>query len=144
MNSKLTLEYQFSRDDDDFGWLAAAVETPKFKARNGMWVQWQDIGDFAARLSTYPLQADSPVTGEWGFSEAGKYTAITKIIIAPHGSTGTVFANVSLADYDQPEVCCMTLFETDYPAPDRFREEIERMMSRRTGEAVLAGSTKEN
>lgn len=144
MNSKLTLEYEFSRDDDDFGWLAAAVETPKFKARNGMWVQWQDVGDFAAALSTYPFQADSPVTGEWGFSEAEKYTAITKVIIVPNGSTGSIVVNVSLADYYQPEVCCMTLFETDYPALDRFREAIERMMSRRTGEAVLEGSAKDS
>lgn len=62
MNSKLALEYEFSRDaGDDFGWLAAAVETPKFRGLNGMWVQWQDLGDFAATLSTFPIQAESPV-----------------------------------------------------------------------------------
>ena len=141
MNSKLALEYEFSRDaGDDFGWLAAAVETPKFRGRNGMWVQWQDLADFAATLSTFPIQAESPVTGEWGFAKAGHYTEITKVVIAPNGSTGALVVNVSLADYYEPENRCITRFETDYPSLDRFREAIEQMMSERTGEAVLDGS----
>ncbi|WP_443970476.1 hypothetical protein [Sphingobium sp. CR28] len=82
MNSKLVLEYAFSRDDDDFGWLIAKVQTPHFSGSNGMWVQWQDVGEFAASLLRYPIDVDSPVTGEWGFREQEEYTEITKISIA--------------------------------------------------------------
>ena len=105
-----------------------------------MWVQWQDLGDFATALSSYPIQADRPVIGEWGIGEAGHYTEITKVIIAPIGSTGALVVNITLADYNQPENYCSTRFDTDYPSLDRFREAIEAMMSERTGEAVLDGS----
>ncbi|RZF63788.1 hypothetical protein EWE75_14235 [Sphingomonas populi] len=140
MNSKLVLEYEFSPDGDDFGWLIAKVQTPQFGGRNGMWVQWQAVGDFAASLSAYPINADSPVLGEWGFGEQGQYTEITKIGIAPKGSTGGLIINVTLANYYEPENRCSTRFETDYPSLSEFREEIERMMHNRTGSAVLQGS----
>ncbi|AJP70569.1 hypothetical protein [Sphingomonas hengshuiensis] len=140
MNSTLVLEYEFSRDGDDFGWLIAKVQTPHFSGRNGMWVQWQDVGDFAASLSTYPINADNPVLGEWGFGEQGQYTEITKVGIGPKGATGALVANVSLANYYEPENRCSTCFETDYPSLSDFREEIERMLHDRTGSAVLNGS----
>jgi hypothetical protein len=139
MNSTLVLEYEFSRDGDDFGWLMAKVQTPHFRGRNGMWVQWQDVGDFAASLSAYPISADSPVLGEWGIGEQGKYTEIIKVGIAPKGATGALVANVSLANYYEPENRCSTRFETDYPSLSEFREAIERMMHNRTGTAVLNG-----
>jgi len=139
MNSKLVLEYEFSRDDD-FGWLIAEVETPRFAGRNGMWVQWQDVADFAASLSRYPIEADSPALGEWGFSEQGQYTEITQVSIAPRALTGGLVAHVSLANYHEPVNRCSTCFDTDYPSLSRFQEEIERMMRDRTGSAVLHGS----
>ena len=141
MNSKLVLDYEFSRDGDDFGWLSAEVQTPSFIGRNGMWVQWQDVGDFAASLLTYPIKIDSPVTGEWGFGEQGRYTEITKFSISPIGTGGGLLANVSLASYYEPTSRCNTCFRTDYPAADRFRAEIERMMKNRAGSAILLGST---
>ncbi len=129
MNSKLVLEYAFSRDDDDFGWLIAKVQTPHFSGSNGMWVQWQDVGEFAASLLRYPIDVDSPVIGEWGFCEQEQYTEITKISIAATGATGALLAAVSLANYYEPTNRCSTCFKTDYPAADRFRAEIERMMA---------------
>jgi hypothetical protein len=141
MNSRLALAYEFSRDGDDFGWLSAEVQTPLFSGRNGMWVQWQDVGDFAASLSRYPIEIGSPVIGEWGFGESGKYSEITKVVIAPKGSTGGLAADVSLADYYEPANRCSTRFTTDYPSLDRFRKDIERMMKERIGSAVLCGST---
>jgi hypothetical protein len=141
MNSKLILEYEFSRDGDDFGWLSAEVQTPRFSGHNGMWVQWQDVGDFAASLSSYPIGADNPAIGEWGIDEQGQYIEITKVSIAPTGLTGALLADVSLANYYEPTSRCSTRFKTDYTSVDRFRADIERMMKDRTGSAVLAGST---
>jgi hypothetical protein len=138
MNSKLTFEYEFSRDDD-FGWLMARVETSDFSRSNGMWVQWQDIEDFAAALGRYPIAKDDAVECEWGFSERGQYIEVTKVRIAPSGSTGGIFADVSLADYYQPENRCQTRFETDYPSLSEFRVQIGRMMQTRTGSATLNG-----
>lgn len=144
MNSNLTLKYEFSRDGDDFGWLMAQVDTPQFKGRNGMWVQWQDMTDFAALLSTYPINADSPLVEDWGFSEQEKYTEITKIAISPFGLTGGLVAEVVLANYYEPTNRCSTRFETDYPSVRRFREEIDRMMRTRAGSAVLYGAAEAN
>lgn len=140
MNSTLILEYEFSRDGDDFGWLIAKVQTPHFGGRSGMWVQWQDVGDFAASLSAYPINADSPVFREWGFNEQGQYTEIIKVSIAPKGASGALVANVALANYYEPENRCSTRFETDYPSLRGFQEEIERMLRDRAGSAVLNGS----
>ena len=139
MNSTFVFEYEFSRDGDDFGWLIAMVQTPQFSGRNGMWVQWQDVGDFATSLSTFPIQADSPVLCEWGFSKEGEYSEITKVNIAPKGATGALVANVSLANYYLPENRCSTHFETDYPSLSEFGEQIKRMLYNRTGSAVLNG-----
>jgi hypothetical protein len=106
-----------------------------------MWVQWQDLGDFAASLSRYPIAADRPALGEWGFGEQGQYTPITKVSIAPNGSSGGLVTEVSLADYYGPVNRCSTHFGTDYPSVDRFKDEIERMIRDRAGRAVLLGST---
>lgn len=62
MNSKLTFEYRFSTDGDDFGLLFASVETPRFTGTNEMWVQWQDLTDFAATLARFPIAEDDPAT----------------------------------------------------------------------------------
>jgi hypothetical protein len=139
MNSNFVFEYEFSRGDD-FGWLKAKVETPHFGGRNGMWVQWQDLGNFAASLSAYPITPVSPKLCRWGFGKDGKYTEITKLAIAPKGVTGGLLADVSLANWDEPDNRCSTRFETHYPSLAAFREEIERMLHNRTGSATLYGS----
>ena len=140
MNSKLILEYEFSQDGDDFGWLRAEVQTSCFSGRNGMWVQWRDVIDFAASLASYPIQADRSVTEEWGFNERGQYAEITKISITPEGLTDVLAVNVSLANYYEPASRCSICFKTDYPSLDRFRAEIEQMMRDRAGSAALFGS----
>jgi hypothetical protein len=139
MNSVVTLEYEFSRDDDDFGWLIVHVQTPDFSGRNGMWVQWQDVVDFGVALSRYPIDAAAPVTCEWGFSEDEKYEVITKIVITPGGTTGGLVVDVCLANYYDPQNRCETRFGTDYPCIARFRDEIKRMMRRDAQAAALSG-----
>jgi hypothetical protein len=139
MNSSLVLEYRFSPDGDDFGWLMAKVQTPHFGGSNGMWVQWQSLGDFAASLSTYPIHQVSPAVCGWGFEKDGQDTEITKVVISPKGVTGGLWANVSLANWDEPDNCCSVGFETDYPSLNAFREEIDWMLQNRTGSAILHG-----
>lgn len=48
MTAKLTLRYEFGSDpNDDFGWLALAVETDRFTGRGRFSVQWQDVTEMA-------------------------------------------------------------------------------------------------
>jgi len=140
MNSSLVFEYEFSKDGDDFGWLKAKLDTPLFTARNGMWVQRQDVVDFAKTLKTYPIQADCPAVGDWGFGEQGKSVEITKLSISHVGLTGGLVTRVVLANYYDPTSKCSTNFKTDYPSLMRFSEEIQQMMLQRTEKATLCGS----
>ena len=140
MNATLTFEYEFSRDDDDFGWLTARVETPDFSGRNGMWVQWQDIVAFGASLHRYPIEATHPLSCEWGFGEAGRYEVVTKVVIAPQGATGGLIVDVDVANYYDHRNRCRTQFLTDCPSLARFREQIETMMRREAQTAALCGT----
>lgn len=50
----LIFDYEFSSDDDDdFGSLSAAVETPDFSGNNRAYVQWQDLLDLEADLAAF-------------------------------------------------------------------------------------------
>lgn len=140
MTCTLSFEYEFSRDGYDFGWLIGRLQTPDFTGRNGMWVQWQDVVDFAAVLSRFPIEVAHPVTCDWGFSEGGQYTAITKLNVAAAGATGALVANVTLANYYEPENRCQVRFQTDYPSLTRFQHELESVMRRGTGSATLSGT----
>lgn len=139
VNSHLTFEYEFSRDDD-FGWLIARLETPDISGCNGMWVQWQDLDDYAAALARHPIPQGDAITRDWGFGERGSYTEVTKIMIAPAGATAALLADVSLTNYYDPRIRCRALFETDYRALSEFREQIGHMMRSRSGSATLTGS----
>ncbi|MCJ8156099.1 hypothetical protein [Sphingomonas sp. LaA6.9] len=139
MNCTFAFEYEFSRDGDDFGWLMAHVQAPNFSRRNGMWVQWEALVDFSASLARYPIEAEKPIACEWGFSENGKYTAVTKLKVSPEGSTGGLAASVLLANYDKPEDRCQARFQTNYPSLLQFQHEIDRMMREKVGVAILTG-----
>jgi hypothetical protein len=141
MNCRLDLEYEYSRDGDDFGWLVAKIVTPSFTGRNGMWVQWQDIDEFASSLSQYPIRPSDPVVVDWGFSKQGTHTSITKIAAEPAGLTGGLVITVSLANDHEPANRCSVRFETEYPALGNFVAELHHMMRERTGGAALIGST---
>lgn len=92
MNSSFIVAFEFSRDGDDFGWLTAEVQTPRFRGSNGMWVQWQDVSDLAEALRAHPIKQNDPVTADWGFGEASQgkavATTITGLSIEPRGKTG--------------------------------------------------------
>jgi hypothetical protein len=139
MNSTLSFEYQFSPGGDDFGSLISKVETPDFCGSNAMWVQWQDMDDFADSLCRFPIEANAPLKCEWGFSENDNYKIVTMVKIAPAGQTGALVADVYLANYHAPENRCQTLFETDYPSLEIFKGEIKRMMREKCGIAILEG-----
>ncbi|HEV7287147.1 hypothetical protein [Sphingomonas sp.] len=142
MNCTLTFEYEFSRDDDDFGWLLARLQTPDFSGRNGMWVQWQDLTDFAASLSQYPFNA--PAVCEWGFGEEGKFTPVTKLSLSAAGVRGGLIADVFLANYYEPANFVQSRLETDYPSVAEFQRQLARMMRREVSDATLIGSKSNN
>lgn len=139
MNSSLSFQYRFSEDGDDFGSLLASVQTPDFSGPNAMWVQWQDVEDFSASLSSYPIQADTPLACDWGYSENEEYVPITVVKIAPATATGALIADVFLADQYAPNNQCRTLFETDYLALANFKKALHQIMSDRYGVATLLG-----
>lgn len=140
MNCTLTFEYEFSRDDDDFGWLIARLQTPEFSGRNGMWVQWQDLTDFAASLSRYPFDAKNPVACEWGFGEEATFTPITKLSLSAAGVSGGLSTDVFLANYYEPANFVQSRFQTDYPSVTDFQRQLESMMRREGSDATLIGS----
>jgi hypothetical protein len=139
VNSSLTLAYEFSRDGDDFGWLEASLSTPDFSARNGMWVQWQDLTSFAEELLRYPLTRESPAEAEWAVGEDGRTEAITRIVVAPAGSTGALVCFVYLANYYENADRCQVRFGTDYPSLARFADALGAMMRKEVPSAVLTG-----
>ena len=142
MNSALLLGYDYSDDaEDDFGWLKAEVRTPRFSGRNGMWVQSQDILDFAVSLSAYPVSAAEPLVGDWGFCEGDVYTPVIKIVIKPKALIGALVVNVSLVDFYEPANRCDVSLDADYPSLGRFQADIERMMHTRAGSALLECSS---
>lgn len=64
---------------------------------------------------------------------------MTKVAIAGAGRKGGLSVRVHLADFDQPANCCRVQFGSGYPALASFRAEIEAMLERRIGCAVLRG-----
>ncbi len=135
----LIFDYEFSSDDDDFGSLSAAVETPDFSGNNRAYVQWQDLLNLEADLARFPISANDPVVAEWGFREQHVDVPVTRLSIAPAGTAGDLLAEITLANWDHPERNLRTTFRTDYPALARFREAISTMIRDRSTNAVLAG-----
>jgi hypothetical protein len=140
MHASLALEYEFSRDGDDFGWLIARVETADFSGRNGTWVQWHDMIEYAQSLMRYPIKPAEPLVCEWGFGLNDVQTSVTKVVIGPEGATGGLVVEVDIANHYDPRNRCRTFFLTDYPALADFREQIEAMMRRHAPTAILHGT----
>jgi hypothetical protein len=95
--SKLALRYRFD-DTDDFGRLDVVVTTDKFSGRGGFWVPWQDVTEFGDKLSTYPIEADAPLSVACGYEMHEGDDLIVSIQIAPANSTGDLRVRVELAD----------------------------------------------
>lgn len=133
--SKLTFEYE-GADDDGFGWLSVAVETPLFKGTGGFWVQWQDLADLALALTRYPITTEQPVEARWGFQNEPTMVALR---IVPANARGGLEVLADVTDYGDKRLHCGATFETNYPDLDRFRVELEAMLKGSADAAVLAG-----
>lgn len=138
MTSGVTLSYDFSADpNDDFGWLTVIVESENCRGKNGMWVQWQDVVDFAEKLSQYPIASETPVEAEWGFTEEGNYTRVTFISLSPANARGEVAVTVDLVDYHDARRRFQLALETTYADIASFRAELEQLMAKARDKAVL-------
>ena len=140
MKAQLIIRYDFSRDDDDFGWLHAELITLKVSGKAGFWVQWQDIEDWASELADLPMRGGAESQADWGQTESdgSNYQPVIKTVVKV-GGTGTLEVIVSLGDYLDPRVHCQSVFETDFPALHNFADELDRLMRREATEAVLVG-----
>lgn len=136
---QLTLRYEFDADDD-FGWLDAEVRTDKFSGRGGFWVQWQDVEEFGQSLRAYPIPADAPLRGAWGFEPWEGDSLIIRIEVAPANPRGDLKVEVEVADHIEPTERLRASFLTNYPQLEAFSGSIEKLMKRQTEEAVLVGS----
>jgi len=141
MDAGLTVKYEFSQDDDDFGWLDVAVRTPSFSGAAGFWVQWQDVVEWDAKLFLYPIPVGHAVDEEWGQSDSdgSNYQVIVGIRIAPANRTGDLEVRVKLADHIDTHCHCETAFRTTYSEVERFAVELKAVMNREGEEALLTG-----
>jgi len=141
MSASLTLTYDFSRDDDDFGWLQAKVQTPPVSGTLGFWVQWQDVAEWGEALFHYPIPRDSPVIVDWGLSESDgtNYQPVVKVAIVAVDAVGHLDVEVHLSDRADRRRQCQAVFRTTYAELARFGAEIGAMMGRTSDEAVLTG-----
>jgi hypothetical protein len=145
MSTGLSLRYRFSGDpNDDFGWLDVKVEGDQFSGKGGFWVQWQDLKEFSAELSTYPILADAPIEASWGYEPLEGDALVVSVEVAPADKRGNLSVRVWLRDYTEngegtPKNCIRTTFTTTYPELESFRHAIEQLMDGRVEEAVLVG-----
>jgi hypothetical protein len=144
--SKLSLRYQFDpsffdpkQTRDDFGRLSVLIETDRFSANGGFWVQWQDIEEFGEALAAFPLTADAPVVAQWGFNMQEGDDLILRIEIAPANSRGDLVVRYEVADDYEPRERVRASFRTNYPDLDAFRLDIAKLVKNETDEAVLTG-----
>lgn len=141
MGAKLTIRYQFSLDDDDFGWLAVSVETEPFAGQGGFWVQLQDVDEWTAKLDAYPFSTEDPCVVDWGQcdSDGSNYQVIIGIKIIPANKTGDLDVVVRVADHHDTRRQCQAVFRTNYPDTERFAAQMRTIMRREADEAVLLG-----
>lgn len=139
--NQLILRYDFDPDpNDDFGWLGVEVTTERFSGRGGFWVQWQDVGEFGQSLRTYPITAEAPVLGAWGYEPWEGDALIVRIEVAPANATGDLKISVEVADNHEKSERVRTSFRTNYPQLEAFSDSIEKLMKREANEAVLLSS----
>ncbi|WP_294336131.1 hypothetical protein [uncultured Sphingomonas sp.] len=144
--SKLALRYEYDASfydnrltRDDFGRLSIAVETDRFSAKGGFWVQWQDVVEFGDALSCYPIPAPDGITAEWGFDLQEGDDLILKIQIVPADKRGGLIARFEVADDYEPQYRARGYFLTNYSDLDTFRAEIARLMKGEIDTATLLG-----
>lgn len=136
---QVIFRYEFSAVDD-FGWLDVEVSTPNFSGRGGFWVQWQDVQEFGQSLRTYPLQADAPPRGAWGYEPWEGDSLIIRIEVVPANATGDLKVEVEVADHFEQSNRVRTSLLTNYPQLEAFSDGIASLMKRQTSEALLVGN----
>lgn len=137
----LTLRYEYDRTPpiDDFGWLAAKVETEAYFGSAGMWVQWQDVAEFAENLKQYPILPQAPVMGKWGFNMLEGDDLILSIEVVPINKAGDLAVRVELADHLVRDHRLRTSFVTAYAELGSFASELSAVMAKSADKAVLRG-----
>ena len=139
MGAQLALRYEFDAHDD-FGWLEAHFSTAKTSGKMGFWVQWQDVREWASELATFPMRSRHRSGVDWGQFESGggNYRPIIKVVIRA-SELGRLDVAVNLADYADERVSCRGVFTTDFPALQRFADDLASVMNKKQDEAILIG-----
>ena len=144
--SKLTFQYQYDSSffdpqqrTDDFGRLSVTVETERFSGRGGFWVQWQDVKEFGEALVQFPINAQKPISAQWGFDMQEGNDLILRFEVSPANKRGDLIFRFEVADDYEAENRVRGWFLTNYPDLEAFRIGIARLMNREATEAVLTG-----
>jgi hypothetical protein len=138
--ASLTLKYEHNSDpNDDFGWLAMSVATEMMQGEGGMWVQWQDVKEFAESLDVFPLSDGEFRELDRGYGQQNDYHSVVKVRIEPKNVKGDLVVTARLSDSDDPEQHLQTKFVCHYASVSLFRDALLAVVDRTRDKAILEG-----
>jgi len=130
--SHLILRYD-PDPDDEVGRLWFDVKTKLFSGSSFYWSNLGELPDLIQQLGRYPLVGTASC--EWG----EETNLVAAFDVRQVKANGGLEASVRLADLNDTSQCLAIKFETEYLLVDSFRAELEVMLKRRSGKALLAG-----
>ncbi|WP_339347752.1 hypothetical protein [uncultured Sphingomonas sp.] len=142
------LRLHFAPEDEWHGELTAEVSARGFAGRGSAWFAVEELRQFVAALSAFPLQAQAlpSITGGFGDRAEALEQVHLAIAFAPHDLRGNVRATVQLAnevwnaDAADLEAIVKVGFLVTYPDLDQFGSAFDRHLTGENTEATLRSS----
>lgn len=134
--AKLTIRYE-PDPDDEVGKLWLDVEDARFSGKAFFWSNLSEIPEILASLKQYPLEQTLRWT--WGYNALEGNDLVLSFSVTPEGRTGSLYANVELADLYDLANRLTTKLKTDYASVETLRAGLAEMVAHRKGDAVLNG-----
>ena len=131
--SRLTLRYH-PDPDDEVGELWLHLEIQHFSGSAFFWSNLAELPDLIEQMEQYPLKE---AACEWGYDSTECHRPVMSLQIARKNTAGLLVVKVELADLNDPTLRLTGHFCTEYVLLQRFRSDLEAMLDRRSGEAVL-------
>ena len=128
-----TFSLSFEFADDGEPRLVAALDTGDFKGTCSYWCPPSEFDNLLTALETYPITAANPIDERW-------YDGCVALRIEPINSVGALSVQVALQDFDSDWNKCQSQFHATYGDLDRFREQLEAVVTSGSGEAVLSAT----
>ena len=123
----------FAVDDDGESTLIASLDTGAFKGRCFYRCPPSEFADLVTALKAYPVTRENPIDQRW-------YDGCLVLRIEPINSVGRLSVRALLQDYSSEWHRCQSQFYASYGDLDSFREQLEAVVARGAGDAVLSSS----